>query len=95
MGFVRAEHSADCVVWHKSGADLIKQVALGELRPLIGPINGRVHAGLDERRGIDNEDAEKAAGSIVRERESRHARNLGQVNRLVRPKNAYAVAYTP
>jgi hypothetical protein len=43
------EHSADCVIWYKRSADLIKQVALGKLRPLIGPINGGgVHARLYE-----------------------------------------------
>jgi hypothetical protein len=76
VAFVRAEHSADCVVWYKRSADLIKQVALGKLRPLIGPINGRVHARLYERRGIDDHDPEQATVPIVREPEARHASNL-------------------
>ena len=58
VGFVRAEHSADCARRDQRRARLIEWVALSKLRMLIAPINGRVHARLDERRGIDDEDAE-------------------------------------
>jgi hypothetical protein len=92
MGLLRAEHTANRFGRYHCGQGSVDLMPLPKFRPLIAPVNGRVHPRLDEGRGIHDDDAKQAAAGIVREPETRHGSNLGPLEKPARPRSVENLA---
>jgi hypothetical protein len=76
-GLARLEHAADRRLGYQRRGGLVELVAFTECgRTLDDALDGRAHAGLNDIRGIEDDDAEQAPGGIaVGKPETRHASN--------------------
>jgi hypothetical protein len=50
-----------------------RAVAFRKIRTLVDPLDGSAHPGINQMRGIEDDDADEAIAGFVREPETRHA----------------------